>query len=172
MSLINRLKLAKMLMQFAEIETDKGKLTYEGELVEGTEVFIEIEGELTPAPDGDYEVSDENGEGKIYQVKDGKVETIIEVEVEKDPEGEGEGKGEGDPQENFDEKDDRITELEAKITEMEAIIAERDARIAELEAQLAEKEEQLQMSVAKPAHKEVKDIVITNKENKALRFFK
>lgn len=167
MSLINRLKLAKMLMQFAEIETDKGKLTYEGELVEGTEVFIEIEGELTPAPDGDYEVSDENGEGKIYQVKDGKVETIIEVEVEKDPEGEGEGA----PQENFDEKDDRIAELEARVTEMEAIIAERDARIAELEAQLAEKEEQLQMSVAKPAHKEVKDIVITNKENKALRYF-
>ena len=32
MSLINRLKLARMLMQFAEIETDKGKLTYEGEL--------------------------------------------------------------------------------------------------------------------------------------------
>ena len=162
------LKLAKMVMQFAEIETDKGKLIYEGELAEGTEVFIEIEGELTPAPDGDYEVSDENGEGKIYQVKDGKVETIIEVEVEKDPEGEGEGA----PEENFDEKDDRIAELEARVTEMEAIIAERDARIAELEAQLAEKDEQLQMSVARPAHQEVRGLVITNKENKALRYFK
>lgn len=160
------LRLAKMLMQFAEIETDKGKLTYEGELVEGTEVFIEIEGELTPAPDGDYRTDDQ-----VITVAEGKVETIIEVEVEKDPEGDGEGQGEGDPQENFDEKDDRITELEAKVTELEAIIAERDARIAELEAQLAEKEEQLQMSVAKPAHKEVKDIIISNKENKALRFF-
>lgn len=158
MSLINRLKLAKMLMQFAEIETDKGKLTYEGELVEGTEVFIEIEGELTPAPDGDYRADDQ-----VITVAEGKVSKIEIVETE-DPE--------GAPEENFDEKDDRIAELEARVTEMEAIIAERDARIAELEAQLAEKEEQLQMSVAKPAHKEVKDIVITNKENKALRFFK
>lgn len=165
MSLINRLKLAKMLMQFAEIETDKGKLTYEGELVEGTEVFIEIEGELTPAPDGDYRADDQ-----VITVAEGKVSKIEIVETE-DPEGDGEGKGEGDPQENFDEKDDRIAELEARVTEMEAIIAERDARIAELEAQLAEKDEQLQMSVAKPAHKEVKDIVITNKENKALRYF-
>lgn len=165
MSLINRLKLAKMLMQFAEIETDKGKLTYEGELVEGTEVFIEIEGELVPAPDGDYSTDDQ-----IITVAEGKVSKIEIVETE-DPEGDGEGDGEGDPQENFDEKDDRIAELEAKVTELEAIIAERDARIAELEAQLVEKDEQLQMSVAKPAHKEIKDIVITNKENKALKYF-
>lgn len=157
------LKLAKMMMKFGEIATDKGVLTYEGELAEGTEVFIEIEGELTPAPDGDYRTDDQ-----IITVAEGKVSKIEIVEVE-DPEGKGEG--EGDPQENFDEKDDRITELEAKVTELEAIIAERDARIAELEAQLAEKEEQLQMSVAKPAHKEVKDIIISNKENKALRFF-
>lgn len=162
MSLINRLKLAKMLMQFAEIETDKGKLTYEGELVEGTEVFMEVDGELVPAEDGEYQVED-----KIYVVEGGKIAQIKEVEVE-DPE----GAGEGAPQENFDEKDDRIAELEAKVTELEAIITERDARIAELEAQLAEKEEQLQMSVAKPAHQEVRDIVITNKENKALRYFK
>lgn len=155
------LRLAKMLMQFAEIETDKGKLTYEGELVEGTEVFMEVDGELVPAEDGEYQVED-----KIYVVEGGKVAQIKEVEVE-DPE----GAGEGDPQENFDEKDDRIAELEAKVTELEAIIAERDARIAELEAQLAEKEEQLQMSVAKPAYKEVKDIIITNKENKALKYF-
>lgn len=160
------LRLAKMLMKFATVETDKGALTYEGELVEGTEVFIEIEGELTPAPDGDYRTDDQ-----VITVEGGKVSKIEIVETE-DPEGDGEGQGEGAPQENFDEKDDRIAELEARVTEMEAIIAERDARIAELEAQLAEKEEQLQMSVAKPAHKEVKDIVITNKENKALRFFK
>lgn len=165
MSLINRLKLAKMLMQFAEIETDKGKLTYEGELAEGTEVFIEIEGELTPAPDGDYRTDDQ-----IITVAEGKVSKIEIVETE-DPEGEGKGEGEGAPEENFDEKDDRIAELEAKVTELEAIIAERDARIAELEAQLVEKDEQLQMSVAKPAHKEIKDIVITNKENKALKYF-
>lgn len=157
MSLINRLKLAKMLMQFAEIETDKGKLTYEGELVEGVEVFIEIEGELTPAPNGDYKF-----ENKTITVEDGKVTKIVEEEVEDEP---------VKNEEETPVKDDRVTELEAKVAELEAIIAERDARIAELEAEVAAKDEQLQMSVAKPAHKEVKDIIITNKENKALRFF-
>lgn len=159
------LKLAKMVMKFAEIETDKGVLTYEGELAEGVEVFIEIEGELTPAPNGDYKF-----ENKTITVEDGKVAKIVEEEVEESidtPEGETIENAEETPE----EADPRIAELEARITELEAILAERDARIAELEAQLVEKEEQLQMSVAKPAHKEVKDIIVTNKENKALKYF-
>lgn len=159
------LKLAKMIMHFAEIETDKGALIYEGELADGVEVFIEIEGELTPAPNGDYKY-----ENKTITVEDGKVVKIVEEEVEDEvetPENENIKNAEETPVED----DNRIAELEAKITELEAIIAERDARIAELEAQLVEKDEQLQMSVAKPAHKEVKDIIVTNKENKALRFF-
>ena len=155
------LKLAKMIMKFAEIETDKGALTYEGELAEGVEVFIEIEGELTPAPNGDYKF-----ENKTITVEDGKVVKIVEEEVE-----ESVDTPESEPIENAEEDDPRIAELEARITELEAILAERDARIAELEAQLVEKEEQLQMSVAKPAHKEVKDIIVTNKENKALKYF-
>lgn len=155
------LKLAKMVMKFAEIETDKGVLTYEGELAEGVEVFIEIEGELTPAPNGDYKF-----ENKTITVEDGKVAKIVEEEVE-----ESIDTPEAEPVENAEEDDPRIAELEAKITELEALLAERDARIAELEAQLVEKDEQLQMSVAKPAHKEVKDIIITNKENKALKYF-
>lgn len=161
------LKLAKMVMKFAEIETDKGALIYEGELAEGTEVFVEIEGELIPAEDGEYKF-----ENKTITVTEGKVEKIVEEEVEKDPEEEPET-GDNQPIENEEtpEEDDKVAELEAKIVELEAIIAERDARIAELEAQLAEKEEQLAMSVAKPAHKEVKDLVITNKENKALKYF-
>lgn len=157
------LRLAKMIMKFAEVETDKGALIYEGELTEGVEVFIEIEGELTPAPDGDYRADDQ-----IITVAEGKVTKLEIVETE-EPEAKPIENAEETPSE---EVDPRIAELETKITELEAIIAERDARIAELEAQLVEKDEQLQMSVAKPAHKEVKDIIITNKENKALRFFK
>lgn len=155
------LKLAKMIMNFAEIETDKGKLIYEGELADGVEVFIDIEGELTPAPDGDYKF-----ENKTITVVEGKVEKIVEEEVEENIE------PEDIKQEEEPIVDERVAELEAKVTELEAIIVERDARIAELEAQLVEKEEQLKMSVAKPAHKEVKDVIITNKDNKALRYFK
>lgn len=153
MSLINRLTLAKLLMKFAEVETNKGKLTYEGELMEGTEVFMEVEGNLVPAEDGEYII-----EGAVLMVEGGRVIEIRKDEPTADPE----------PQEMEDE---RVAELEAKVAELEAIIAERDLRIAELEAQLVEKEEQLKMSVAKPVHKEIKDLVISNKENKALKFF-
>ena len=154
MSLINRLKLAKMIMKFGEVETDKGMLTYEGDLVVGTEVFIEVDGELVPAENGEYKAED-----KIYVIEEGKVAEIKEVEVE-------------EPVEEPVAMDDaKVAELEAKIAELEAQIVEKDAKIAELEAQIVEKEEQLQMSVAKPAHKEVKDVIVSTKENKALKYF-
>lgn len=159
------LRLAKSLMSFGEVATNKGKLTYEGELVEGTEVFIETDEELVPAEDGEYEA-----DGKIYVVAGGKIVEIREIEPE-EPTEEPKEETPAELEETPEEVDPRIAELEARIAELEAILAERDARIAELEAQLAEKEEQLQMSVAKPAHKEVKDIIVTNKENKALKYF-
>ena len=56
------------------ISTDKGDLTYTGELAVGTEVFVVGEdGESTPAADGDYKV-----EGKTIKVVDGKVSEIVE----------------------------------------------------------------------------------------------
>lgn len=158
MSLINRLKLAKMIMKFGEVETDKGMLTYEGDLAVGTEVFIEVDGELVPAENGEYKAED-----KIYVIEEGKVAEIKEVEVEEPKE---------EPKEEPVAMDDaKVAELEAKIAELEAQIVEKDAKIAELEAQIVEKEEQLQMSVAKPAHKEVKDVIVSTKENKALKYF-
>ena len=162
MSLINRLKLAKMIMKFGEVETDKGMLTYEGDLAVGTEVFIEVDGELVPAENGEYKAED-----KIYVIEEGKVAEIKEVEVEEPVEEPKE-----EPKEEPVAMDDaKVAELEAKIAELEAQIVEKDAKIAELEAQVAEKEEQLQMSVAKPAHKEVKDVIVSTKENKALKYF-
>ena len=56
------------------ITTDKGDLTYTGDLAVGTEVFVLGEdGESTPAADGDYKV-----EGKTIKVVDGKVSEIVE----------------------------------------------------------------------------------------------
>ena len=151
------LKLAKMLMKFAEIETDNGTLIYEGELGEGLEVFIEEDGQMVAAPNGEYKTDD-----KVITVEDGKILKIEDIEVEEKPE-------EEEPIE-FDEKDDRIAELEEEVETLKVEIADKDARIAELEAQLTEKEEQLKMSVEKPAHIEVKTVV-KNKDNKALKYF-
>ena len=56
------------------ITTDKGDLTYTGDLAVGTEVFVVGEdGESVPAADGDYKV-----DGKTIKVVDGKVSEIVE----------------------------------------------------------------------------------------------
>ena len=153
------LRLAKALMKFAEVETDNGKLIYEGELAEGVEIFVEDEnGEMIAAPNGEYKTED-----KVITVEDGRVAKIEDIVVE-DPQPE--------PVEDPVEMDEeREAELLAEIETLKAEIAEKDARIAELEAQIAEKDEQLKMSVEKPAHIDVKDSTVKNKENKALRYF-
>lgn len=182
MSLINRLKLAKLIMKFAEIETDKGTLTYEGDLIEGVEVFIEKEGEeLVPAEDGEYVTED-----KVIKVEGGVVTSITDITKDEGQEGEGEQgeeeviemEGQEGQEEKPIETNDEVEGLKNQIQELETLIAEKDvlitelnAKIAELEDELTKKTEQLKMSVAKPAHKEIKDIIISNKENKALRFF-
>ena len=56
------------------ITTDKGDLTYTGDLAVGTDVFVVGEdGESAPAADGDYKV-----DGKTIKVVDGKVSEIVE----------------------------------------------------------------------------------------------
>lgn len=159
------LKLAKMLMKFAEVETDNGKLIYEGELAEGVEIFVEDEnGEMIAAPNGEYKTED-----KVITVEDGKVIKVEDVVVEEPNE---------DPIEEPIEMDEareaelllQIEALVAENDELEAKIVEKDARIAELEAQLEEANNKLEMSVEKPAHIDVKDVK-GSKENKALKYF-
>lgn len=162
------LKLAKMIMNLAEIETDKGVLTYEGELVEGTELFIEKEGEIVPAEDGEYVVED-----KTIVVAEGKVKEIIEVEKEPEVEETVEIVAEEvveevvieEPKaEEKDEKDLRIEELEAKVAELEAIIAEKDAVIAEQQAKL-------EMSADESPKAKMKKLEREYKDNPSLKYF-
>lgn len=161
MSLINRLKLAKMLLKFGSIQTDNGELQYEGELEVGLEVFIEQEGELIPAPDGEYKSED-----KTITVESGRISSIVEVESEESAEAPVE----------VEQEEEQPTEEPETNDELEALKKENEelkAKIAELEAQLAEANEQLKMSVEKPAHLEVKDIKLSTnqKANKALKYF-
>lgn len=162
------MKLAKMIMRLAEVETDKGVLVYEGELIEGTEVFIEKEGEMVPAEDGEYKV-----EERTIVVESGVVKEIVEVEkpVEEKPveevivEAEEEVIIEEPKAEEKDERDERIAELEAKVAELEAIIAEKDAVIAEQQAKL-------EMSADESPKKKLKNLEKFDKENPALKYFK
>lgn len=73
-------KLAKLVMKFAEIVTDKATLTYDGELTEGVEVFVEKEGEFVAPEDGEYKT-----ETQVITVEGGKVTNIEDIEVEEEP---------------------------------------------------------------------------------------
>ena len=137
------LKLAKMLLKFSEINTDKGVLTINEELAPGVEVYITDEnGEYVAAPDGEYLT-----ETSKIEVKDGKVESIETIE----PEDKNEPESEPAVEENLadenpvneepetaepDEKDLRISELEGLLKDRDSIISELTAKIKELEEKL------------------------------------
>lgn len=167
MSKINRLKLAKLLLKFAEVETDKGLLTYEGELEVGNEVFIEKDGELIPAEDGEYVAGD-----KTITVKDGKIAEIVEVEVEVEQPMPEEGVMiEGEDVENPTDNTIKEDEKDVKIAELEAVIVEKDKEIESLKAEIEEMKTKLQMSTDKSPKEKMKEIEDAIKQNPALKYF-
>ena len=157
------LKLARMVMKFAEVETDKGLLTYEGELVVGNEVFIEKDGELIPAEDGEYVAED-----KTIVVKDGKIAEIVEVNKEDEQPVPIEGEDVENPTDNTIKENEK----EVKIAELEAVIAEKDKEIESLKAEIEEMKTKLQMSTDKSPKEKMKEIEDAIKQNPALKYFK
>ena len=174
--LLNRLKLAKLLIQFKEVRTDNGTLTMEGELEVGQDVFIEQDGELVVAPDGEYT----NDEMKIIIVS-GKVESIeklneetveepVEEPVEEQPIENEEvenptNEGEETDTEAIVEIRKEVNELYARIEELERIIKDKDTEIERLNSHIEQ--------FSKPATLEVDAVEINNKSNnKALKYFK
>ena len=154
------LKLARMVMKFAEVETDKGLLTYEGELVVGNEVFIEKDGELIPAEDGEYVAED-----KTIVVKDGKIAEIVMKEDEQPVPIEGEDVE--NPTDNTIKEDEK----DVRIKELEGIIAEKDNEIESLKAEIEEMKTKLQMSTDKSPKEKMKEIEDAIKQNPALKYF-
>lgn len=152
------LKLARMVMNLAEIETDKAKLIIEGEAEVGKEVFVEDEnGELVAPEDGEY-VASENilviADGKIAEVREKEQEE--EAPIQEQPEEPAEEPLAEQPEEPAeeeapveDEKDAEIAKLRAQIEELNNIIAEKDEEIGRLKAEL-------EKSDAEPAEEQLK----------------
>ena len=172
------LKLAKMVMQFTEYQTDKGNLIFDGELAVGTEVYIEVEGEYQPAQDGDYFT-----ETQKITVKDGKVEELEAIEMPKpehieeieDMAGMGD-ELEPEPTVETDERDTKIAELQAEVARLTEELAVKDTEIERLNGE----NEQLKTEVETLKNKPVEEPIkmnktevnqFTNTENKALKYF-
>lgn len=78
MNIKNILKLSRMIAKFTEVKTEKAILTVNGELEVGAEVFVEVDGEMVEAEDGEYVAEDE----RIIVIEGGKVVEIKEKEEE------------------------------------------------------------------------------------------
>lgn len=171
------LKLAKMVMQFAECVTDKGTLTFDGELAVGTEVYIEVDGEFQPAQDGEYLT-----ETQKITIKDGKIEEMEALEPTPEPEPmpkeeEMAEDVEPEPMPEPDSKDTAIAELQAEVARLTEELAGKDSEIEQLKGE----NEQLKVEVETLKNKPVEDPIkmnktvvnnpFTNTENKALKYF-
>lgn len=180
MSKLEKIKaeLAKMLIKFESVKTDNGVLEYEGELKEGTRVFItDVETEeRTPAADGDYVLED----GRTLVVADGTITEIKEaVEEETETETTEEVAAEEETveeevtepevvEEPKEEETVEPTEIEKKITKLEDKVAELAEAVKKLIDETAEKMKDVEekfskISLAKPAVEEFEQARTTRK---------
>ena len=137
-------KLAKMLLKFDSISTDKADLFYdhEGELVVGDEVYTYNEaGDRVPVADGEY-LSD----NIVYDIENSKVTEIKRFESP-DPTKEDleampadpvapEATPEEMPKEDQKVVDPKVADLESKVTELESKVTELISKVEELAAKL------------------------------------
>jgi predicted RNase H-like nuclease (RuvC/YqgF family) len=169
-----RLTLARLLKLYKEVDTDKGTLIAEAESLEvGTEVFIDGEEGLVPAPDGVYvdesnKISYKVEGGTIVSIEDINDEVIEEntntetedgtktvndnMATETEPENKGgnETVEDNTEPENKPEKDEKMARLEEENEALKAKVAELEATVSDLEDQIADykkKEEEVSLSV-------------------------
>lgn len=189
MSKLEKIKaeLAKLLIKYSVVKTDKAVLEYEGEdLVAGMDVVItDEEGNKVPAEDGEY-VTEDN---KVITVKDGKVESIIDkaadVEAEEDEKKEDEPMVEEPAKEeepmpedkkedevNLEDVNTAIDELRKEVDELYKIVDSLLKKVGETRDEADERLKKLECkSLAKPASEEFEAISKrTNKFDKVSKF--
>ena len=160
------LKLAKMLMNFKIISSDKGSLIIDSELAIGAEISIEGEnGEVLPAPDGEYVIDNQK-----VEIRDGKIESIETIEPEQPEETETETEEKLEEETATEEPSNEPDEKDLRIAELEGLLKDRDAIIEELTAKLKELEEKLNKPVEEPV-KMAATVKEKNNAKGALRYF-
>lgn len=155
-------QLKKMLGLFnEEAEANLAKIYQEDEIkisafeVGGKVELIDGNGELTVAPDGDYELAD----GSKFSVKDGLIESIEGQEAPEESTTEDvEVVAEEAPAEEAPQEDSKVAELEAKVARLETEIAEikkllegTDADNAEFLNQMTELNKNMALLAETPA---------------------
>lgn len=165
-------KLAKMIMNFKEYETEQGKLVVNGEIEVGTEVAVENEnGELQPA-EGEYIIDGLKvtvEAGKITEVEQPEEENV--EEITENSEENVEEKLEESTEATETSEDPQPDEKDLKIQELEGLLADRDAIIEELTAKVKELEDKLNKPVEEPVKMGATVKEITKPQSGALKYF-
>lgn len=165
-------KLKQALLKLGSISTSDGTvLIYDNDTLEvGSEVFIDSEEGLTPAPDKDY-IYDE----KTVTVEGGKIVSIVESPIvqptEEVVEEEVVETSEETLEETVEEETEETTETVEEevvdgptVDELNSIIEEQKAMIEDLQTQIEELKKKLEEPAAEPAEDEFKNQ--PKKENK------
>ena len=121
--------LKSILVQLGEVNTDKGILTYDGNLAVGVEVKNE---DGSKPADGEYKIDDD----KYIVVKDGLVDEIKEVEddvIEEMADEKPQDNVEDKPQDKAEEKPNEVEELKKLIDEHTSLLKELGDRLKALE---------------------------------------
>lgn len=189
MSKLEKIKaeLAKLLIKYSVVKTDRAVLEYEGEeLVAGMDVYITNEdGDKVPAEDGEYTTED----NKVITVKDGKVDSIVDkaadVEAEEEEKKEDEPMVDEpiveEPMPEDDKKEDEVSledvntaidELRKEVDELYKIVDSLLQKVGETRDEADERLKKLECkSVAKPAYEEFEAISKrANKFDKVSKF--
>lgn len=175
MSKLEKIKaeLAKLLIKYSVVKTDKAVLEYDGEdLVAGMDVYVTDEnGDKVPAEDGEYTTED----NKVITVKDGKVESIVDkaadVEAEEEekpveePVAEEPVAEEPMPEDkkeenvNLEDINTSIDELRKEVDELYKIVDGLMNKVGENREEADERLKKLECkSLAKPASEEFEAI--------------
>ena len=189
MSKLEKIKaeLAKLLIKYSVVKTDKAVLEYDGEeLVAGMDVYITDEnGDKVAAEDGEY-ITEDN---KVITVKDGKVESIVDKAAEVDAEEEEkkedepmvepiveepmpEDKKEDEEKVNLEDINTSIDELRKEVDELYKIVDSILKKVGETRDEADERLKKLECkSLAKPASEEFEAISKrANKFDKVSKF--
>ena len=188
MSKLEKIKaeLAKLLIKYSVVKTDKAVLEYDGEdLVAGMDAFITDEnGDKVPAEDGEY-VTEDN---KVITIKDGKVESIVDKAAEVDAEEEEKKEDEPmvepiveEPKEDEEKEEDKVNledintsidEMRKEIDELYKIVDSLLKKVGETRDEADERLKKLECkSLAKPASEEFEAISKrANKFDKVSKF--
>lgn len=119
--------------KFASATTAEGVVvTFDGELVEGTPVFIETEGEQMPASEGEHQITLEDGSVKVIVLDaQGLVVSVADVDMNEDETGVSKEEVADAMRSMMSEVNDRFTAIEATNA---TLVAENAALKSEIES--------------------------------------